>query len=156
MSIPGMSPGIWLELVGDGVLPDMSIPGMSAAMVGDGVLPDLSTPAMANDVGLDTSIITPKTALATARMMAEIATRRVPVMLAIEKSSPNSSCRADGRRKTRRRRPVRRPLTVVSCAGEVATIALAPAHKRSLRVQGFLISVGSASRDSLSDLMKVP
>ena len=44
MSIPGMSPDI--VAVGDGVLPDMSIPGMSAAIVGDGVLPDMSIPGM--------------------------------------------------------------------------------------------------------------
>jgi hypothetical protein len=83
MSIPGMFAGI----VGAGVLPDMSIPGMFAGIVTDGVLPDMSTPAIANDVGLDTSNITPKTALATARMRAEMATRRVLVLLAIEKSS---------------------------------------------------------------------
>jgi hypothetical protein len=65
----------------------MSIPGMFAGMVGAGVLPDMSIPAMANDVGLDITIITPKTALATARTRAEVAMRGVPGMRAIEKSS---------------------------------------------------------------------
>jgi hypothetical protein len=152
MSIPGMSAA--MLAVGAGEAPDMSIPGMSAAMVGDGVLPDMSFPGMADDVGLDVSIINPKTALATARSMVEITMRRVRVMLAIESSS-QIRC-------------------VVLDAGGRLVVALYDGHDRRLlgrrsrdhrfapgaqnkpAGQGCLIIVGFASRDSPGDSMKVP
>jgi hypothetical protein len=79
MSMPGISGS--MVGVGVGVLPDMSMPGISPWSAGAGVLLDMFIPDMADEVGLDVSMTTPKTALATARRIAGMRIRRVRVQL---------------------------------------------------------------------------
>jgi hypothetical protein len=79
ISIPGIWP--WSAGAGAGELSDISIPGISPWSAGAGALPDISIPDMAEDVGLDVSMITPKTALATASTTTGMTVRRVRVQL---------------------------------------------------------------------------
>jgi hypothetical protein len=83
MSIPGMSGSMVGVGVGAGLLPDMSMPAISSWLAGAdaGELPDIFIPAIVEDIGLDVSMITPKTALATARRTAGMRVRRVRVQL---------------------------------------------------------------------------